>query len=129
MEISTTAIIFPAISLLLLAYTNRFMVISQRIRSLHDKYRQDTAGFILEQIANLRQRIILIRWMQGMGVIAFILCCFCILMILMTLPYVIFVFASSICCLIGSLFLALYEIAISTRAIELELKGIEHGLR
>ena len=40
MEITfnTPALLFPAISLLLLAYTNRYLALANLIRKLHDEY-------------------------------------------------------------------------------------------
>jgi hypothetical protein len=131
-DIQTPAIIFPAISMLMLAYTNRFMVISQRIRTLYDRYRQTGQGdgtVLLPQIANLKLRITLIRWMQAMGAISFITCSSSILMLLTGIGPVRFTFGVSILLLIASLVIALWEITISTKAIEIELKDIEHALK
>ena len=77
MEITfnTPALLFPAISLLLLAYTNRYLAIANLIRKLHDEYvRGEKNRLILNQIRILRQRINLVRYMQGLGVFSF-LCC------------------------------------------------------
>lgn len=129
MEIHTPAIIFPAISLLMLAYTNRFMVISQRIRSLHERYTKESNESVLKQIANLRTRFTLIRWMQAMGVMAFICCSTSMLMIHLEFAHGVGeMFGLSIALLIGSLCIALYEIMISTKAIEIELQTIEDHL-
>jgi len=130
MEIQTPAIVFPAISMLLVAYTSRFMVISQRIRSLHEKYATTSTEQTLQQLANFRQRLSLIKWMQCFGVLAFISVTLSILMILLGfLPkYVEIAFGLSLTFLVTSLGLALHEIMISTRAIEIELQGIEDDL-
>lgn len=131
MEIQTPAVIFPAISMLMLAYTNRFMVITQRIRSLKDHYRVngDAKATVLPQIANLQLRIRLIRWMQAIGAISFIVCCSTILMILTGVGYVKLTFGVGISLLIVSLVLAFWEITISTKAIELELQDVAHALK
>ncbi len=73
MELTTPALLFPAISLLLLAYTNRFLVLAQLIRQLHSSERDYFQSMVFQsmvqrQIANLRQRIALIRLMQALGV-------------------------------------------------------------
>lgn len=128
MDITTPALIFPAISMLMLAYTNRFMVISQRIRQLHAEYHKSSSETVLKQIANLRTRFSLIRWMQAFGAIAFILCSTDMLLIHNGYPHVKLIFSASISCLVFSLLIALCEILISTRAIELELQHIEHNL-
>ena len=66
MEISLTtpALLFPAISLLLLAYTNRFLALANLIRNLHAKYMSEKDLKIKAQISNLKKRVILIRNMQ-----------------------------------------------------------------
>src|SRR6185503_11030544 len=77
MEITfnTPALLFPAISLLLLAYTNRYLALANLIRKLHDEYmRGEKNHLLLKQIKILRVRINLIRVMQGLGVFSF-LCC------------------------------------------------------
>jgi hypothetical protein len=84
MEINfnTPALLFPAITLLLLAYTNRFLAIANLIRKLHDEYISGKQNkVLLQQLHNLKKRINYIRSMQAMGVFSF-LCCvitmFCI---------------------------------------------------
>jgi hypothetical protein len=76
MEISLTtpALLFPAISLLMLAYTNRFLTIATIIRNLHDRYKNEATDNLLGQIANLRYRIYLIRNMQIFGVLSLLFC-------------------------------------------------------
>ncbi len=74
MNLTTPALLFPAISLLLLAYTNRFLVLAQLIRQLHDQNRSDLGDVVIRQISNLRKRLALIRSMQALGVSSFILC-------------------------------------------------------
>ncbi len=76
MEISLTtpALLFPAISLLMLAYTNRFLTLATIIRNLHDRYKSEASDNLLGQIANLRYRIYLIRNMQIAGVLSLLFC-------------------------------------------------------
>src|ERR1044071_116281 len=77
MEISfnTPALLFPAISLLLLAYTNRFLALANLVRKLHDEYKRgEQSKIIIKQIHSLRRRIRLVRYMQALGVFSF-LCC------------------------------------------------------
>src|SRR5688500_18626324 len=78
LSITTPALLFPAISLLMLAYTNRFLALANLIRNLHDKYKKDpNEKHIVEQIRNLRARIRLIRSMQAFGVLSFLFCVIC----------------------------------------------------
>src|SRR5512143_1402763 len=76
MEISLTtpALLFPTVSLLMLAYTNRFLTIATIIRNLHDRYRAEQSENIIRQIANLRYRTYLIRDMQIAGVLSLLFC-------------------------------------------------------
>ncbi|HEY6072168.1 MAG TPA: DUF2721 domain-containing protein, partial [Anaerolineales bacterium] len=74
--LTTPALLFPAISLLLLAYTNRFLTIATIIRSLHDRNQSEPSQNIIQQIANLRYRTYLIRDMQIAGVLSLLFCVF-----------------------------------------------------
>ena len=129
MEISfnTPALLFPAISLIMLAYTNRFLALSSRVRNLHDKYQNQEQKHILHgQIKNLRYRLKLIKNMQALGVVTFLGCILC-----MYLIYVQFmlaanvIFAISLLSFSASLLLSLLEIQLSTKALELELSDME----
>jgi hypothetical protein len=129
MEISfnTPALLFPAISLIMLAYTNKFLALSSRVRSLHDKYQnQEQKHIIHGQIKNMRYRIKLVKNMQALGVVTFLGCILC-----MYLIYVQFmlaaniVFAISLISFSASLLLSLLEIQLSTKALELELSDME----
>jgi len=127
LSITTPALLFPAISLLMLAYTNRFLAISNLIRSLHDKYKKEPdQKHIIQQIRNLRARIRMIRSMQGFGVLSFLLCMVCMFCIFMVWNYAAYLtFAISIISLVISLLLSLAEITLSMRALELELSDME----
>jgi hypothetical protein len=129
MEISfnTPALLFPAISLIMLAYTNRFLALSSRVRNLHDKYQnQEQKQLIHGQIKNLRYRLKLIKNMQALGVVTFLGCILC-----MYLIYVQFMMAANVAFAISllsfsaSLLLSLLEIQLSTKALELELSDME----
>ncbi|MBD2113064.1 MULTISPECIES: DUF2721 domain-containing protein [Cyanophyceae] len=126
MELTTPALLFPAISLLLLAYTNRFLVLAQLIRQLHSSERDYFQSLVQRQIANLRQRIALIRLMQALGVSSFIVCTLSMLGLFLEQQQLAEVlFGLSLLLLVASLLTSLYEIAISTRAIEAELADID----
>lgn len=124
---NTPALLFPAISLLLLAYTNRFVAIANRVRNLHGEYlKQEDKTTILQQIRSLRKRITLIKYMQGLGVFSF-LCCvvtmYCIYNQWSAVAQTIF--AGGLLSLLTSLVLSLVEIIQSTHALELELSDME----
>ena len=73
MNITTPALLFPAISLLLLAYSNRFLSLAQVIRQLHASPERGLT-LVDRQIPGLKQRIVMIKYMQGFGVLSFLLC-------------------------------------------------------
>jgi hypothetical protein len=129
MEITfnTPALLFPAISLLLLAYTNRFLALANLVRRLHDEYkREHKSPLLLSQIKSLRQRINLVRYMQGLGVFSFVCCVVTMYSIYSEWPAMAkYVFAISLLSLLASLVISLLEITQSTKAIELELSDIE----
>ncbi len=126
-SINTPALLFPAISLLMLAYTNRFFAIASRVRTLHEEYNKVTnKEIIFKQIKNLRRRLNMIRNMQALGVGSFLCCIICMYFIFighLAIAHILFVL--SILSLIGSLLISLAEIFISTRALELDLSDIE----
>lgn len=74
LEISTPALLFPAISLLFLSYTNRFLHLSALIRHLHSDWLEKKDSLLLLQIQNLRKRLVLIRAMQFLGALSLLLC-------------------------------------------------------
>src|SRR5680860_367774 len=120
MNLTTPALLFPAISLLLLAYTNRFLVLAQLIRQLHSQYKKDDQKeLVVRQITNLRHRITLIRRMQALGVMSFILCAVSMFLVFIHLELAAqLAFGLSLFLLLLSLIFSFYEITISTRAIE-----------
>lgn len=129
MEITfnTPAVLFPAISLLMLAYTNRFLALANLIRKLHEEYQQGkNEKVILAQIVSLKRRLNYVRWMQGLGVFSFLIC--------VSTMYCIYIgwqrfanglFALSLISLSISLVFSLIEIIQSTRALEVELSDIQ----
>lgn len=126
MTVTTPALLFPAISLLLLAYTNRFLVLAQLIRQLNHREGDQVRELAKRQIVNLRQRIVLIRSMQRWGVISFLLCTssmFCLFMQWELAGQL--CFGASLGSLALSLAVSLYEIQISCNAINIELESLE----
>ena len=127
-NLTTPALLFPAISLLLLAYTNRFLTIATLIRSLHSRYKEDPDKLIWGQIKNLRLRVKLIRNMQVLGVLSLLLCVVCMFIIFSgNLPLAEFIFGISLILLILSLAVSAWEIQISVKALNIQLSDIEES--
>ena len=125
MDLTTPALLFPAISLLMLAYTNRFVVLTNVIRQLSDRDLDDTR-IIERQIDNLRLRLSIIKAMQTSGVAAFLLCAIAMLLVFISQKAAgEWVFGASLLLLAGSLVLSLWEVNISTKAINIELEKID----
>ena len=127
-DINTPALLFPAITLLMLAYTNRFLSLASLVRKLHDEYvRGEKEKNILSQIKNIRTRINLIRYMLGLGVMSFLCCVLCMYAIYRGWNLMAhWIFAGSLIFLLMSILLSLLEINKSTKAIELVLSDIEN---
>ncbi|MFP5039702.1 DUF2721 domain-containing protein [Parasediminibacterium sp. JCM 36343] len=126
-SINTPALLFPAISLVMLAYTNRFLALSSRVRSLHELYiKHDNKHIIHGQIKNLRYRLKLIRNMQMLGVLAFLCSILCMYMIYAGYMLIAnWIFAGGMLSFAASLCVSLMEINLSNKAIELELSDME----
>ncbi|MBL0145536.1 MAG: DUF2721 domain-containing protein [Chitinophagaceae bacterium] len=126
-NINTPALLFPAITLLMLAYTNRFLSLASLVRKLHIEYiKGQKEKNILLQIKNIRSRLNLIRYMQGLGILSFLCCVLCMYAIFRGWPNLShWIFAASLIFLLASIILSLLEINKSTKAIELELSDIE----
>jgi hypothetical protein len=127
LSVNIPALLFPAISLIMLAYTNRFLALSNRVRMLHEKYQlMEQRHIVFGQIKNLKYRIKLIQNMQTYGVatlLSSILCMFFIFIEYQTVAK--FIFGVSLISFSISIFLSLIEIRLSTKAIELELSDME----
>ncbi len=126
-NLNTPALLFPGITLLMLAYTNRFLALASLVRRLHEEYKKgERHPTLLPQIASLRRRINLIRYMQALGILSFLGCVACMYALYReALSLAEWIFAVSLLSLIASLILSLVEITQSTKAIELELSDIE----
>jgi hypothetical protein len=125
--ISTPALLFPAISLLLLAFTNRFLTLANLIRDLHARYKVDQNEVFVGQIANLKYRIRLIRDMQAFGVASLLFCTLSMFTLFAGwLDIGKGVFGLSLILMMIALALSLREIQVSVGALDLHLKDMEH---
>jgi hypothetical protein len=129
-SINTPALLFPAITLLMLAYTNRFLALATLIRNLHAKYKQihEDREIIREQIKNIRKRLMLIKQMQASGITSFFFCVLCMMFFYLQYEVLAYsIFGVSLTFLLLSLALSLHEIYISTKALEIELKDMSEN--
>ena len=126
MTVSTPALLFPAISLLLLAYTNRFIVLAQLIRQLKQMETEEDYPLVARQLAMLHQRILLTKRMQATGVLSFFLCTVSMFALFLSWDMLGTIsFGASLILLSLSLLFSFWEIVISNNAINLELKDFE----
>lgn len=125
--LSTPALLFSAISLLMLAYTNRFLALANLVRTLHSQIKHQPDQLIMQEISKLKLRILVIRNMQIMGVLSFCLCVASMICIFFQVFLVAkIIFGASLFLLLISLALSLYEIQISVDALNLHLNDLEH---
>ncbi|MBX2857627.1 MAG: DUF2721 domain-containing protein [Cellvibrionaceae bacterium] len=122
MPITTPSLLFPAISLLLLAYTNRFLTLTGVIRQLSGIPRVKRSDIYHRQVENFRVRLKIIRMMQATGVLSFVLCTLSMFALFLRWQFAgQILFGASLVFLLISLLCSLYEVHISTKAIDLEI--------
>ena len=125
-DVTTPALLFPAISLLLLAYTNRFMGITKLIRQLRHKLNDKNYPQVNRQVANVKYRIKLIIWTQATGVVSLIFCTLSMMSQFFAASLFGYLcFGLSLILMVISLILSLLEITISAKALNVELEGME----
>lgn len=126
LTLTTPALLFPAISLLLLAYTNRFLTLANLIRELHRSYKTNPEDIIIAQLSNLRYRVALIRNMQIFGVSSFFGCVLCMLILLAGNVLIRkILFGICLVLLMVSLALSLREVQVSVHALNFRLSDLE----
>ena len=130
LTLTTPALLFPAISLLLLAYTNRFLTLATLIRTLGDRYSSTHEEHVRVQIDNLRYRVRLIRNMQVFGVSSFFMCVLCMFLLFAGQAQAgAWVFGLALLLLLVSLTLSLREVQVSVDALTVELDHLADAKR
>lgn len=130
LTLTTPALLFSAISLIMLAYTNRFLAYAAVVRNLHSKYKERKDDILLEQIKNLSLRLQLTRWMQIFGIASLLLCVLTMFLIYVDFHKVaVYVFGLALLLLIISLGLLIREIQISVNALHLHISDIKEQLK
>jgi peptidoglycan/LPS O-acetylase OafA/YrhL len=126
LTLTTPALLFSAVSLITLAYTNRFLAYAQVVRTLHTTFKENPNSVLLGQIHNLRIRLRLTQMMQVLGISSLLLCVIC--MFLIYVHFMIWaeiLFGIALVLLILSLAISIREIQISVKALDLHLSDME----
>ena len=126
LTLTTPALLFSAISLILLAYTNRFLTLAQLVRSLHAQYKENPTNILYGQLENLRKRVNLIRSMQIYGVGSLLFCVLSMFLIYVGRNLAAeIIFGIGLIMLIVSLAISIWEINISVKALNLHISDLE----
>jgi hypothetical protein len=130
LTLTTPALLFSAISLIMLAYTNRFLAYAAVIRNLHDIYLEKQDETLLFQIRNLKRRLTLTRWMQIFGIASLLLCVLTMFLIYIEYSVIaVWIFGVALLLLILSLSFLIWEIQISSEALRHHIADIEDHLK
>ncbi len=126
LSLTTPALLFSAVSLILLAYTNRFMGYAQLVRGLYAEYKKNCDHVLKDQIKNLRKRLYLTRAMQILGVFSLLFSMASMLILYVNMQMLgAIMFAISLAFMLVSLMLSIWEINISVKALDMHLKDME----
>ncbi|MEE9407970.1 MAG: DUF2721 domain-containing protein [Polaribacter sp.] len=129
LTLTTPALLFSAISLIMLAYTNRFLAYASVIRNLHDIYLEKKDDSLLRQIKNIKLRLNLTRWMQIFGITSLLFCVLTMFLIYINFNTIaVYIFGGALILLIISLSLLIKEIQISAQALQHHIADIEEHL-
>lgn len=125
LDLTTPSLLFSAISLILLAYTNRFLSYASVVRALKEKHQQTHDPKDIAQIANLRKRLYLTRSMQILGILSLLLCVIAMFFIYVSWQiFAAWIFGIALLLLTASLCVCIWEINISVKALEIHLEDI-----
>lgn len=126
LTLSIPALLFPAISLSMLAYNARYLAIAALIRQLSKEFLDTQAAPLERQIRSLRMRLSIIKGMQGSSILSFLLAAVSMFLIYVELRFwANAIFGLSLILLMVSLVLSLWEVQLSTRALEIQLRDME----
>jgi hypothetical protein len=125
LPIETPALLFSATSLILLAYTNRFLTVAQIVRSLKVSYQQHRTKNILLEINNLNKRLSLIKYMQMCGVLSLFFSVFAMMLLFFEIQnWGTYLFGVSLLLMLTSLAISFWEISISVYALRIHLSDL-----
>jgi Protein of unknown function (DUF2721). len=130
LTLTTPTLLFSAVSLILLAYTNRFLSYAQLVRTLKDRYVEDPSDVTVAQILNLRKRLYLTRTMQILGIGSLFLCVVTMFFIYIGFQMLsVYIFGVALLLLIASLGVSIWEIQISTHSLDIYLGDLEGKIK
>ncbi|MGB5509151.1 DUF2721 domain-containing protein [Robiginitalea sp.] len=128
LNLSIPALLFPAISLSMLAYNARYLAIAALIRELHRQYREKASVTLGKQVRQLQRRLEIIKQMQAAAILSFLFSALCMLLLYFEwMFWANLLFGSSLFCLITSLILSFIEVQLSTKALKIQLSDIGGG--
>ncbi|MAW95798.1 MULTISPECIES: DUF2721 domain-containing protein [unclassified Leeuwenhoekiella] len=126
LSLSIPALLFPAISLTMLAYNARYLAIAALIRDLHKQYQDHSSSPVKKQIKQLRKRLGIIKAMQAMAIASFILAVVTMFLIYIEMKMIAnLFFGISLVALMISLTLSFIEVQLSTKALGIQLNDME----
>ncbi len=127
-NITTPALLFPAITLLMLAHTNRFLALASLVRQFRSLYEENPDEKVYKQIKNFHIRLNILKYTQFVSVLSFLFCVICMfLFFLRRILAADIVFGISLLLMMASLILSLWEIYLSVDALKIELSGIDES--
>lgn len=127
LTLTIPALLFPAVSLTMLAYNARYLAIAALIRQLHGQFEETEATPLKRQIESLRKRLNIIKNMQATAIGCFLLAAISMFLIYVELNvWANIIFGLSLILLMVSLILSLIEVQLSTKALGIQLKNMEN---
>jgi len=124
-SLSTPALLFSAISLFMLAFTNRFLALAKLIREHIAHYETSRDPDVKAQIQNFRLRLRVIKFTQIFAVVSFLFCLISMFLIFVSrIVSAEIAFGASLISLFISLLLSLHELFLSIGALKIEMKKI-----
>ena len=124
-DLTTPSLLFSAISLIMLAYTNRFLAYASVMRQLKKEYQRSHDSKEIKQIENLNLRLNLIRAMQIFGISSLLMCVIATLLLFLEFTIVAgCFFGLALLALTISLGISIWEINISTAALKIDLSDV-----
>lgn len=128
-DLTTPALMFSTVSLLLLAFTTRFLGLAKAIRDLYNDYQKNPEKRFIDQLKNFRRRVELIRNMQIVATASLLLCMVSTIMVYFQLQLIASVtFAVSLLLMTTALAMSIIEIGMSVGALNVHLADMEQAL-